>query len=565
MPAITAKFLEPYLTGKVRHPYYKDSVEMADEIRIHSDGEYPVELIEERRPAELEQTKAYRKKIWQPITKPVFNKVYNALMKIRKSGDMVINFPQDRPSTIPEDESPETYLKTRFPKQDSLMNWMFSIAFKPYLVDANALVFTIPIQFDVPENEYVKPYPRVFTSSQVIDYKDSIYIVLEDCDPVHYETEGNYYTDGKRYWVVQPDLIQVFDVAGTKVTEVMQVENPLGYIPIRWMYGQNVSMSADRMLNESRISGIIPRLNEAVREYSDLQAEVVQHIHTTYWTLQPQACQTCRGKGNIPRENSAPISCPDCQGKGLMPFNPYEHLVVGQPRPGEPAMPTPPAGQIEKNTSIATLQDARIAQHIYAALSAINMEYLAEVPIEQSGVAKQVDREELDSFVHSIAEDVVRIMDGVARDCMAWRHIGENIDDLIPSIPVPERFDMVTGNALIDELQRLSEAKVDPAIINAAQIDLINKKFSDETAKQAIILQLRLDPFAGVSVDELAAAKTFDAITQEDFVIHNNITKFIHRALEEVDGFPDMNYTEQMQILAGFATEQITPDATAQA
>jgi len=568
MPAVPPNFIEPYLAQKVRHPYYDESVEMAEALEIHADGDYPGDLIEQRRPAESREIHEYRKKIFEPITKPVFSKVYNSLMKIRKSSDWMLSFKNDVvPARIAEDETPERYLMDKFPKHHSITNWMFSIAFKKYLCDANALVFTFPLSMEVADNEYLKPYPRIFDSDEVIDYKEGKYFVLEDEEKIHYESDGQYYTDGRRFWVIQPDVIQVFHEMSQmgRIVEVMNIENPLGYIPIRWMYGQNVEMNAYTMLNESRISSVVPMLNEALREYSDLQAEIVMHIHSTMWSMQPQQCKTCRGIGSIPRENSAPVQCPGCSGIGLAPLNPFEHLVLAPPRPGEPSIPTPPMGYVQKDTEIARLQQERIQQHIYAALSAINMEFLAEVPLSQSGTAKQVDREELNSFVHSIAEDVVRIIDGVSFDCCAWRYSGmtDDIRALVPYIPVPDQFDMVNGSTLINELQQLTTAQAAPAIINAAQIELINKKFNDEGSKQSTILQLQLDPFSGSTVDELASAKTFDAITQEAFVVHNNITHFVRRALEENPDFGQLGYTDKMAILNGYATEQIGLNANA--
>ena len=515
MPSVTPNFIEPYLAQKVRHPYYDESVEMAEALEIHADGSYPGDLIEQRRPAESREIHEYRKKIFEPITKPVFSKVYNSLMKIRKSSDWMLSFKNDVvPARIAEDETPERYLMDQFPKHHSITNWMFGIAFKKYLCDANALVFTFPLSMEVADNEYLKPYPRIFDSDEVIDYKEGKYFVLEDEEKIHYEADGQYYTDGRRFWVIQPDVIQVFHVMGQmgRIVEVMNIENPLGYIPIRWMYGQNVEMNAYTMLNESRISSVVPMLNEALREYSDLQAEIVMHIHSTMWSMQPQQCKTCRGIGSIPRENSAPVQCPGCSGLGLAPLNPFEHLVLAPPRPGEPSIPTPPMG-----------------------------------------------------FVHSIAEDVVRIIDGVSFDCCAWRYSGmtDDIRALVPYIPVPDQFDMVNGSTLINELQQLTTAQAAPAIINAAQIELINKKFNDEGHKQSTILQLQLDPFSGSTVDELASAKTFDAITQEAFVVHNNITHFVRRALEENPDFGQLGYTDKMAILNGYATEQIGLNANA--
>ena len=561
MAAVTSAFLEPYLSTKYRHSYYHAGVESAEALAIHADGLYPDDLISERRPAESEEIRAYRKKIFTPITKPVFTKVYNSLMKIRKSSDWMISFPTNIPAMIVEDEAPEVYLMKRLPRNGSITNWMFSVAFKPYLIDANAVVLTMPIEYDIQLNEYFKPYPRIYTSAQVLDYKINEFYLLQEAEMFTYEEDDYSYSNGRRFLLIQPDVFQVFEEKNGKIKEVMQIVNVLGYIPVRHMNGMVFQQGNHCTLYESRISGIVPMLNEAVREYSDLQAEIVQHIHSTMWSIQPQQCTRCKGVGEIPRENSAPISCPGCGGKGILPLNPFEHVIMPMPKAGESTVPTPPIGYVTKQTEIAKLQEERIRQHIYDALSAISMEFLAESPIAQSGVAKQVDREELYSFVHSIAEDVVRIMDEVCYDILAWRHYGQSVDinELIPYIPVPERYDMLSGKVLVDELTAMVNAKVDPAIINAAQIELADKKFNESNIKNLVILKLKLDPFAGVPEENISLQRTFGAVDQNDLVIHANISKFVTRATNEIDGFADLGYTEQELIMQQYATEQTTP------
>lgn len=545
MPAVSPSFLEPYLMQGLRHEDYDDAVEMYEELETHADGEYPGELIDQRRPAESDEIKHYRKKIFVPITKPVFTKVYNSLMKIRKSQDWMISFPNELPAVIAEEESPEKYLMYKMPRNGSITNWMFSVCFKQYLIDANAAVLTLPTNWEKQDNQYYEPYPMIFNAEDVLDYKEGLYYLLKEHDE-------------DKYWMIQPDIIQIFEVKDYAVREVFQMPNALGYIPVRHLYGMIIENYKDRALYESRISGIVPKMNEALREYSDLQAEIVQHIHSTMWSMQPQQCGRCKGLGEIPKENSAPIKCPSCSGKGLLPLNPFEHLVLPAPRPGEPAIPTPPIGYVQKQTDIAKLQEERIRQHIYDALSAINMEFLAETPLSQSGVAKQVDREELYSFVHSIAEDIVRIMDEIIYDICAWRYSGvtSDIRALLPYIPVPERFDMLSGKVLVDELTSMVNAKVDPAIINAAQIELAGKKFNDSEVKDLVVLKLKLDPFAGVPEENISLQRMYNAIDQNDLIIHANINKFVTRALEEVQDFANLSYADQMAVMLRYAQER---------
>jgi len=465
-----------YHNGKEKWSIKKEAVELYEALEVHAEGKVPKKIIDARRPNEPDEIKQYRYDIYASKTEHPISKVLTSLTKIRRSPDYKVDYSKtEAPAFL--DETLQKYLEQEYPVYDNIDAWLFDEAMQNALIDANAVVLTMPTNFEIQDNEYFKPYPKIFSSAQVIDYKINEYYLLLDSEMLSYEEDDYYYSNGRRFFLIQPDIFQVFEEKNGKVTEVMQVPNVLGYIPVRHMNGMVVQQSNHHSLYESRISGIVPMLNEAVREYSDLQAEIVQHIHSTMWAIQPQQCGRCKGIGEIPRENSAPVSCPSCGGKGLLPLNPFEHIVMPMPKAGENTTITPPIGYVQKQTDIARLQEERIRQHIYDALSAISMEFLAETPIAQSGVAKQVDREELYSFVHSIAEDIVRIMDEVSYDCLAWRHYAQNVDinALIPYIPVPERYDMLSGKVLVDELTSMVQAKVDPAIINAAQIELADK------------------------------------------------------------------------------------------
>jgi hypothetical protein len=561
MPKVSVKFLEPYFVQGIRHTHYKVSVEKYEELEIHADGEYPTKLIDERRPAESDEIKNYRKKIFVPNTKPYFTKIFNSLQKIRKSPDWMVVFKNELPSKIAKDESPENYINKKFPKYTSITNWFFSVCFKQYLIDANGVVFTMPLEMKTASNEFYKPYPKIFCSENVLDYEIGKYYILKEEENTVYTENNQTYSDGELIYVIQSDIIQTFEKRISGIYAKDTYVNKLNYIPVRHLHGVVVEEYNKCVLYESRISGIVPKFNEAIREYSDLQAEIVQHIHSTMWAIQPQQCGRCKGVGEIPKENSVPVQCPSCNGKGLMALNPYEHLILSAPRPGDNSIPTPPIGYVTKQTDIAKLQEERIKQHIYDAMSSINMEFLSEIPLAQSGVAKQVDREELYSFVHSIAEDCVRIIDDVCYDICAWRYmdIESDIDMLVPYIPVPERFDLLSGKVLIDELALMVQSKVDPAIINAAQIELAGKKFNDNRVKDLVVLKLKLDPFAGVPEESISLQKTFDAVSQNDLIIHSNINKFVTRALENVKNFNEMTYEEQMEIMNEYAEELIKP------
>lgn len=563
---VTASFLEPYIKSNVRHKLYEDTTEKAEEINLHASGDFPDDLIGERRPAEADQIKEYRKKIFVAKTKPVFTKVYNALQKINRSPDFAILFDKEVPARIPEFETLQHYTHRGIPQFGSLNSWFWNVGFRYYLIDANAWVLTLPKSFETPYNEYYAPIPKVFTSESIIDYREGEYFVIQTSEMERYEDEQHItYTDGARFMVITPDSIQEFDYQPRKgtITELYNYPNEIGYIPIRNMRGICVDQKEGYNLYESRIAGIVPMLNEVLREYSDMQAEIVMHIHSTMWTIQPQACTKCRGTGKVrPSAESAPVQCGDCNGVGIAPLNPYEHLSIPMPKAGETAVPTPPIGYVTKQTEIAELQERRIRQHVYDALASINMEYLAEVPLTQSGVAKQVDREELYSFVYSIAVDCCRIISEVMYDTNQWRYkpagfSDQELMDMLPAVTIPERFDLLNANVLVDEITKMSQAKVDPAIINAAQIDLVEKRFvNDPTLRDMVKLKLLLDPFAGMPEESISMMRMYNAVSQLDVIVHANINELVNRALNEEKGFGMMTQQEQRAIILKYAIEK---------
>jgi hypothetical protein len=152
-------------------------------------------------------------------------------------------------------------------------------------------------------------------------------------------------------------------------------------------------------------------------------------------------------------------------------------------------------------------------------------------------------------------------MDEVIYDICAWRYSGvtNDIRELLPYIPVPERYDMLSGKVLVDELTSMVQAKVDPAIINAAQIELAGKKFNDSDVKDMVVLKLRLDPFAGVPEENISLQRTFNAVRQNDLVIHSNINQFVTRALDEYDDFASLSYSEQMKVMNQYAEDLNKP------
>lgn len=556
--------ITPYHTGNKRHQFYAETVKQFNDIKTHALGEMPMDLIKERRPGESETIRKYREKIYIPKTQSAVSKVVNSLQKIRKSQDYVWQFDETIvPPIIAAEERPSYYLNNDFPKYGSLDNWFWSVAFNQYLMDAGAIILTSPISWTKQDNEYFKPYPVLYNSPNVLDHIDGVLTVLKSQEKSQYKA-GNRTMSGDVYYTVDTiSICRYVQIDGKGNFSVEEYIHNLGYVPVTRTNGIILKDSVSDCLYTSRIHSMVPSLNEAAREYSDLQAEVVQNVHSTLWFISGKECNTCHGTGMVPKANASPVQCDECNGKGMYPFNPYEHISLKMPTMGEAMPPTPPAGYLSKPIEIAQLQDKRVYDHIYHALSSLNMEFLASVPLSQSGTAKEVDRAELNNFVYSIAEDCIRIIDEICETVIDYRYGGiitdsETREKLAPMITVPEKYDMIPESYLVDEISKLRTSKVSPVIINAAELEYANKKFNtNQKIKQRLQDIYELDPLAGMATDDIMVGLSNQAINKKTYVIHCNIREFVDSAHETDPMFYQLSMTDKKQVISQLADQWI--------
>lgn len=558
--------VEPYLklNNPKRRDNYKEYEGAAEQASWHFEGEYPAELIERKRPSEDSDIRQYRKDSFQPMTKATATKVLSSLQKIRKSPDWNVTRGKDI-SLVAKDEDIFNFMYHHFPVFHSIERWAFNYFLRRYLIDAGAMVITLPISFQIQDNEYFKPYSTIIECDDVYEYIPNEYIIWES-EEEHTYYEGKMKKEGfvcygltttMLYRYVQTDSRGAFRID-------FEYEHNLGVLTC-YPVGAVVTDAEDQMLTyETRIAGIIPALNEAIALYSDIQAEVVQHVHSTMYSYQAQECTTCNGSGLTLNQEAVQVQCSSCKGKGIFPFNPYEHVVIRPQNLGDQAPPTPPVGYIQKNTEIITILDNRYKQQLYDALSAINMEFLTERPLNQSGTAKQVDAEELNNFVYSVAEDIVYAIERSTYHCALWRYSTLNISNedfmlMLPTLNVPTHFDLISDSVMLDEIARMSTAKVDATLIKATNIAYAKRKFSTspEVADE-VVSRMMLDPLSGMSEDQILMGKTDGFISDVNLVIHYNINEFIDKATEDIANWVDMTKKEKKAVMVGYAQEYLS-------
>ena len=331
------------------------------------------------------------------------------------------------------------------------------------------------------------------------------------------------------------------------------------------------------MLFESHIQPIVPRLNEAAREYNDMQAEVVQHIFSEKWEFATQKCEEVFGPmtgvstGKVKTGNGKRmVTCTKSEWHRVDWHGPFRKMVLRPAREqmGESTTPVPPAGYIQKQIDIVQLQDARIDKHIYKALSAINMQFLAQSPLNQSGTAKEVDKDELNNFIYAIAEDMVKTLDKIYDFINEFRYLKiipapKLRAQQLPVIPVPEKFDILSTSYLVDEMQKCHDSKVSSVILTAYEIDFCNKKFyTNPEVRDELEAIFKLDPLPATNDDEKFVRKQGGGITDIDYVISCNISRFVRQALFEDENFYTRPWDQQRAKMEEYAQKVIDTNAS---
>jgi hypothetical protein len=553
--------IKKYHKGTISSKSVLTAQRLAKDISTHIDGSLPEKLVSERRPNEGKDAHKYRKDIWQAVTRQMFTGVIMSLQKIRKSDDYVWKWnEQARPNNVAKDELLREYTEKKFPMFGSYDNWYWSVCFPQSLKDANAVSIIWPANMAKADNEYFQPYPNLFRSELIKENRPGELLVVRSEEEAYYTAGNNQRYDAAVYYSVDAETITRYQQTGYDTFSSVEFPHGLGYMPVVMLRGEIADPA--NMVAISRLHGMVPYLNEAVREYSDMQLEVVQHIHSTLWTLQAAECKTCKGTGLTPSQEGA-VKCSECNGKGHYPMNPGEVMVIRQPGPGENPVPTPPAGFIQKDIEIAKLQNERILSHIYNAYSAINFEWKMNVPMSQSGIAKQWDRSEFNNFVYTVAEDAVRQIDEHLRIICDYRYSTVVTDhvrryEMLPSIGVPVKYDILPDQMLTEEINRLRTAKVSPVIINAAEIEYAAKKFnSDPAVRDKVKATYELDPFAGVSEDDLMVRLSNGVISKEAYFLHANIVYLIDEAVAADQNFMSYPIVKRREILMGMAKREL--------
>lgn len=590
--------MDDYLS--LRHPYFDESVRMAEQLQVHSRGLAPTEMLEIARPNEKPEYLAYRKKVYKPFTRTYWAKVAGTGQKIVKAEDWNIDYSKARKSVLVSSLSLEDYMENSYPEFDSFTNFWFSFAISLYYDDPNAVIAFLPLDLTGPDNELRKPYAHTFESDQVLDFVDRKYCVLLDSEKSLVRVGDKEEPLGNIFHLLDETTYIKCVQKGRKEDNLYdEYILPHGgeYLPA-FKVGRKIhKRNAGRTLYESDMSPCLPYWDEAISDISDHQVNKKLHLHPDRWEIADTECPTCSGKGKVQQESRKPgmrpfenVTCGTCNGMGVIsvksPFN-TKYISVSKKSSinSDTPIPTPPAGYIERPIESIDFLKKEVRDNLIQGLAALNMEHLFEEPLTNSGVAKTVDRQEFLSYIQDVARHFVEnVFNASYEFSNNWRYGYQNTAQRyaqLPSINIPQKFDLLTLGVLSARLAEARAGKFSSDYVSGLELQLARMEFGkDSTVVKKLELKHKLDPLPYLTPaekNESVLNSSAPATSYQNYVISSNLDAFITRALEENRDFYTLTYTEQVAIMRTYAAEikpqtislpqpePITTDATDQA
>ncbi len=575
---ITQGLIAPYYNGQLRHPAYDIAVDKMEHLMFHFDGheilehngnkrenKYFDKLILKIRPGETEKIRNYRKHIYVDETTFIPKKVLNTLKKIPKANDWSVSFKQSEvPAVIQREDSLESYTTEQYPIFGSLTNWMFDFYLRKSLIDPNGICYVLP-EYDVQPNEYLRPTARYVSSDDLLEFKADELAIIRGFEMFH-NGSSSWMDKVLRIIARNEDRIELWEALPIKVEPYFQLQFirnlDAGQFPAWRIGGESVEMIKGTPVYNSYVHEMLPPLDKAARETNDLDSSVILHLFPTMWYVGGQACDSCQGTGQIPKDGKM-VVCGKCKGGGSLLHSPYTDIEVKKAGIGEPQTPTPPVGYAQKDIDPLELQDKRIDKHYYKALSAVNMEFLSDTPLNQSGKAKEVDKDELNTFVYDVAKQMINTEKKITGLINDYRYSvivpNEEIrNKMLPTFNYPQDFSILTSNQRLSEVGKAREAKVDAAIIAEQEKDYANSQFKTQPiAKGKVIAIININPFPGRSSEEIDNGLLAGTITKKDAVISTYVCDFVENAISDNQEFINLPIEKQKDIISNMADAKI--------
>lgn len=545
-----------------RHKFYGEAVDAMENMGVHMTGDNPKKLLDIKRPNEDSEAKKYRLDSYKPKTKSSASKATSIINRIYNERLFSITFPENPSQLVSDEAILQTYLTEGMPLYISLTNFQKTVFTKMHLKDANGLIGVLPIDFDVDDNEIFKPIPIFYTSEELVDFEDGeYYTILREKK----KKKSGINVTKQKVIIYTSEKIIILRRDKTGDDWILKIDHDHNFgFPPAFRVGGIVIDTHPPQLFESYIAGVLPHWDDAVAMLSDKAAAMVNHVYPEKWEFTIDCDNDGCQDGNVivrgaSAENTT-IKCPICKGSGKKttkgPFDIYQ-VNKDALNPDSP-LATPPGGYMEKELESTKLLIIEAEKEIRKGFDAINMDIINEVGENQSGIAKVIDRQDLDGFLDVYSGHVFKfVIPNIILFITMWRYwtiYKQNIKlikDTLPAIKEPTTFDVFSISLLTDELEKLTKAGAGGPFLTGIRKDIIDKRFTDEKTKNFYNTIIDVDPISHLTNDDIMVQSR--VIDQTVMYIHTYAKDLVEEAMSTKEGFLNLDLQVRKQIIRDLA------------
>ncbi len=554
--------------NKKKHKLYADCCCHAEDMEVHIYGEKPEKLLKRVRPHEDPAITHYRLESYEPTTMSTAEKALTIVNKIFHQSNYSINFESDSKSQLLKEYTIEEY-----PVFNSIVSYLSQYALKKNIADPNGIFCVQPYNYAIKPTDYVQPFLTAYSSEDVWDMAPDYVIIFLDKQE----------TPRERKWFFQViDTISIINcfLSTTNGTdyyfqELNRYDHQFNELPV-WSLG-GVYDQEKPGLFESFFYAAVPFWNKAINAESDLDGAYVKHMNPQKWETADECEYVHKSDSGVTfpcinghifdSDSGHKMTCPSCGGHGRKSLTgPYDVAWVNQSKfqGGDNAtgIPIPPFGYVTVPTEATAMLEKRVDALLEKGLNALNMDVVNKIGENQSGVAKVIDRTELNDFLGKIRDRffdthlknfyyfAAKYMFGVTQS---------ETTEIEPDIIKPQNFDIYSTVELTEQLKVAKDAGLSPSYLQTKQSEIQNKEFAQDPDLLAeLTLMSKLDPLSEETRDDILAMQSGGSVTKQNVIIHDNIREFITRAMIEVGNFADLGYLEQRKVLLKYAEEVVT-------
>lgn len=548
---------------------YALAVKTKDKLRPHYDPDYfPSRLFSSRAPNQTDVEENYIRNNHKAVTYVVWDRFKTVLKRMWNDANWSItSWGEVDSKYITAGYEPQKYFEQDYPTFDSLENYFKNVVTDFKEKDPNAVLVhkpeSVPLkqvgdEFEIDDSIVIEPIAFIFECENVVEFSENNYFIgLTDENSVisiggKEERSGLVFEfyDQNNIWVVK----QYGNKQDYKFEAFLLWEHNLGYLPCQVLKAEPVIVGS-KIYYKSHFAPAIEPLDMALLDNANLLISKNRHVFPKFWEYESD-CTYNSPDGNcesgfIHSLDGKKHKCPSCGGSGkksLSPMGTYSVPLPDKFTPEMAGLSMPPAGYIQPEIETPKFLDAQIDKNINRGLSILNLNVSnSEAKGGETALGKQIDREEMFSFLASISSQVFGLFEFSLMTIQKMRY---GVDSSSPIVNYPKNFSIRNENDLTLEISSAKAQGMPDIAQRQLLLEYLNTRFNNnETASKVIKLVLYTDRLATLSSAEIAIKASTGAIAKWEDILHTSITSMIDEAIIINPNFLELEIEEQKKIL----------------